>query len=1028
MKVSIKFFITGAGLIAAMVTMAIIIGTTNNTTEQASEQAGIRNQQLGTCQAMKDAQLELELAAMDAIIDREDGTISPERRKIIDHSIKLLNDSLPTLLEAADTAEEKQDAQAIEAKIPLLQEAIQKDLVTLIRESGALAATTKKSFDRYTDLINKQGNAILKTITALTIQTQSRVDSLKHADQTYTLAARMQLHIIQVQQWLTDISATRAAEGYDDGFTEAESHAKSFKTAQKKLKTIYSDTSALDTLSTSFDSYYAMGKKMAQAYIDGGPEAGNKMMKVFDGDAERMSSAFDPILKQAQEAKVAVDRDRAILLHLGEYHREFLSLILTAKDAIIDRGDGRISDKRLTTIESASLAFSSLSAKLETLSADPAEKNAFKGLTGPTRTLVNTIQSDLKGLVEKSGRAEAESMAAFAAIDDRIDRSGGEIAAALSRLVEKIREEQHKANDELAYDVTQGAWVSYITILIATVGLAGLLASIGRGILREIRRVVTFADGLHTGDLSQTLPVRDCPQNRRTEFEEMAFNLNTVVASLRRKAEIADGIASGDLTHVAKMASEQDVLALALNRMIESLRDITTNIRETAGQVHSGGVQIQDASQALSDGATQSAASLQEISASMAQIGSQASHNAENAHQANQIATTTRDAAERGSNEMESMVTAMGEIQTSSGEITKIIKTIDDIAFQTNLLALNAAVEAARAGRHGKGFAVVAEEVRNLAGRSAKAARETAEMIEASNDKVENGTQIAGRTAKALTEIVEGIGTAADLVGEIAAASNEQAQGVSQVSQGLTQIDGVTQQNTANAEETASSANELSGQARTLNQLLSRFKLGDDSAAPAPTEIQPSLPEGPYAPPTATRALPSPTAPPQTGWGGTTSPQASVIALDEEEVMAKAQGGGKPLIEWSPEYSVGVEKFDGQHRILIDLINQLYAALRSGKAQEVLGPIFAELLDYTQTHFSEEEAFLRVNRYDELDPHIRLHKKFIAQVTEYYNRFTEGGSLGVEMMNFLKDWLLNHIQKTDKRYGRVLGNLAASAL
>ena len=164
---------------------------------------------------------------------------------------------------------------------------------------------------------------------------------------------------------------------------------------------------------------------------------------------------------------------------------------------------------------------------------------------------------------------------------------------------------------------------------------------------------------------------------------------------------------------------------------------------------------------------------------------------------------------------------------------------IDDIAFQTNLLALNAAVEAARAGRHGKGFAVVAEEVRNLASRSAKAARTTAELIENSNKKVETGLTVVEQTAKALTDIVTHVAQAAKLVGEIAVASDEQARGIAQVSEGIGQIDRVTQQNTANAEETAAAAEELAAQALHLQQLLTHFKLGTSSSRPAPGRQSP---------------------------------------------------------------------------------------------------------------------------------------------------------------------------------------------
>jgi len=346
-----------------------------------------------------------------------------------------------------------------------------------------------------------------------------------------------------------------------------------------------------------------------------------------------------------------------------------------------------------------------------------------------------------------------------------------------------------------------------------------------------INRLVYEVNMLTRSAMEGRLEVRGNAEAFSGAYQEIVQGVNQtldeVTGPINEASQTLANLAGKDMTVRMKGDYRGDYAQIkeSLNMAVENLDKALQQVAIGADQVASASVQVSSGGQSLSQGASEQASSLEEVSSSLQEMSSMTKQNTLNAREANNVAIEARDSAQRGVESMSRMSLAINKIKTSSDSTSKIVKTIDEIAFQTNLLALNAAVEAARAGDAGKGFAVVAEEVRNLAMRSAEAAKNTANLIEEAVKNSENGVSINAEVLKNFQEITEKINKVSQVVAEIAAASEQQDQGISQVNKAVEQMNQLTQQNAANAEESASAAEEMSSQSEEMRSMVAGFKL-----------------------------------------------------------------------------------------------------------------------------------------------------------------------------------------------------------
>jgi hemerythrin-like metal-binding protein len=457
-------------------------------------------------------------------------------------------------------------------------------------------------------------------------------------------------------------------------------------------------------------------------------------------------------------------------------------------------------------------------------------------------------------------------------------------------------------------------------------------------------------------------------------------------APLKRLSVDAEQVASGDLGVVVEVGSDDEIgqLAQSFEKMVNNLREMIGTLADSSAQVSESSAEMQTNAAQMADGAERVAIQAITVATASEEMSATSGDIAQNCQMAADGAERANQAAEHGAGVVEKSISVMHRIaervQSSaktvealglrSDEIGAIVGTIEDIADQTNLLALNAAIEAARAGEQGRGFAVVADEVRALAERTTKATREIGLMIKAIQQEtktavtameegvceVEQGTEEAARSGEALRKIQDEINALHLQVQQIATAAEEQTATTNEISSNIHSITEVAQDTVEGARKTTSAAEHLSRLSAELERLVGQFKLA---------------------------------------------------------------GSGK-MITWSRSFSVGVGQMDKEHQRLIDIINNLYASMRSGRSKDAIGTILDELVDYSKTHFAHEERLMQDSGYEGYGEQKRAHEALIAQVVETQGKYRAGTALGQEVMTFLKNWLLNHIQGMDKRYGPVM--------
>ena len=664
---------------------------------------------------------------------------------------------------------------------------------------------------------------------------QQNTAELNTAVMPFALAAEnMVIDVIQVQQFLTDVSATHDPEGYKD----AETAAADFKSRMAQILASGTVTSSqkeeLSKIDLAFDQFYNQGKRMAAAYIDQGIQAGNAIMEDFDAASLSLAGLMNEFKSHA------VNKELQTVTGLNEASKHASQLLLGISVLLVTLSLG--------------IAFYLANYLYKQLGIDPyyAKAIAKEIAKGNFAREINLDANDNSSLLYAIKTIQT-SINAFVAAQDVMSKKHAE-----GWIREKIDEAQFPGTyGKMAGDIN-ALVKSHIDVKMQVVKVISQYAkgdfsldmdrlpgdkaqvteaidNVKKTLFEVSSEIETLAASGARGDFSKRANI----SRFDFMFKDILVDFNTLIETcdigFNDILHVTNAMAQGDMTRTIDKdypGTFGEVIA-GINATGQHIKNLVSEIKEAAETINTAAKEIASGNNDLSHRTEEQAASLEETAASMQELTSTVQANSTNAKQANQLAQNAAEIADEGVNVVDKVVSTMELINASSNKIVDIISVIDSIAFQTNILALNAAVEAARAGEQGRGFAVVASEVRNLAQRAAAAAGEIKSLIADSVEKTEDGSRLVNQAGHTIKEIVNSIQRVTAIMSEISAASIEQSSGISQVNQAIAQMDDVTQQNAALVEQAAAAAESMEEQTQNLSATVAVFKT-DDNYSPSP--------------------------------------------------------------------------------------------------------------------------------------------------------------------------------------------------